>query len=117
MINELTYPFNAEYILKKKKSLKRELLENKASNFIEKRISILGGCTTQDIKLILELFLLSNGIKPSLNVAVAVDSDVKLCLHRNLQKQRWYFLFRRYINALIRRPYYQPSTAFSNNLT
>ncbi|MDR3258505.1 MAG: HAD-IIIC family phosphatase, partial [Fusobacteriaceae bacterium] len=33
-------------------------------NFIEKRIAILGGSTTADIKDILEIFLLSEGIKP-----------------------------------------------------
>lgn len=31
---------------------------------MEKKIAILGGTTTNDIKLILELFLLNNGIKP-----------------------------------------------------
>lgn len=32
--------------------------------FIEKNIAILGGSTTNDIKLVLELFLLNNGMKP-----------------------------------------------------
>ena len=32
--------------------------------FIEKKVAILGGQTTQDIKLVLELFLLNYGIKP-----------------------------------------------------
>lgn len=61
-MKELEYPFDNEYILKKKKSLKKQLLEN--DNFIEKNIAILGGSTTSDIKLILELFLLNQGIKP-----------------------------------------------------
>ena len=61
-MEELEYPFDNEYILKKKKSLKKQLLEN--DNFIEKNIAILGGSTTSDIKLILELFLLNQGIKP-----------------------------------------------------
>ena len=62
-MKELEYPFDAEYILRKKKKIKRELLINECG-CIEKRIAILGGSTTSDIKLILELFLLNNGIKP-----------------------------------------------------
>ncbi|MEG0178584.1 MAG: HAD-IIIC family phosphatase [Oscillospiraceae bacterium] len=59
----LNYPFDGEYILKKKLSIKRELLaENTA--FQDKRIAILGGSTTDEIKNILELFLLNYGIKP-----------------------------------------------------
>ena len=61
-MKELEYPFDSDYILKKKKSLKRELLEQ--DNLLEKKIAILGGSTTNDIKLILELFLLNYGIKP-----------------------------------------------------
>lgn len=59
----LDYPFDSEYIIAKKKRIRRELLESN-SNFIEKRIAILGGSTTNDIKLTLELFLLNYGIKP-----------------------------------------------------
>lgn len=65
LVKELEYPFDAEAILKKKKSLKRELLEAGEGRFIEKKIAILGGQTTQNIKLMLELFLLNQGIKPS----------------------------------------------------
>lgn len=57
----LEYPFDSNYILKNKKQIKRELLEN--GNFIEKKIAILGGSTTSEIKNILELFLLNYGIK------------------------------------------------------
>lgn len=64
MLKELEYPFDAEYIVKKKKSLKKSLLEN-TTGMIEKKIAILGGSTTNDIKLVLELFLLNYGIKPS----------------------------------------------------
>ena len=62
-MKELNYPFDADLILKKKKSLKKLLLEN-SSKYIEKKIAILGGQTTQNIKLMLELFLLNYGIKP-----------------------------------------------------
>lgn len=60
----LEYPFDSDYILKKKKSLKKELLDQNVQ-FLEKKIAILGGSTTSDIKLILELFLLNYDIKPT----------------------------------------------------
>lgn len=63
-MKELEYPFNSEKIINKKKSLKRQLMDILPTNAIEKRIAILGGETTQNIKLILELFLLNYGIKP-----------------------------------------------------
>ena len=62
-MRELEYPFNAEYILQNKRKIKRILLENNNS-WIEKRIAILGGSTTSNIKVALELFLLNQGIKP-----------------------------------------------------
>ena len=63
-MRELEYPFDANWVLKKKKSIKKELLLNNSGNLIEKKIAILGGSTTNDIKNILELFLLDYGIKP-----------------------------------------------------
>ncbi len=63
-MRELEYPFDSEYILKKSKKIKRELLEQKAeSTFLSKKIAVLGGSTTHDIIRILELFLLKEGIK------------------------------------------------------
>ncbi|MEE1280750.1 MAG: HAD-IIIC family phosphatase [Acutalibacteraceae bacterium] len=62
-MKELEYPFDEECILRKKKKIKRELLKNECG-YLEKKIAILGGSTTSDIKLILELFLLNYGIKP-----------------------------------------------------
>ena len=62
-MKELEYPFDAEKILNKKKILRRLLFEDSSKAFIEKKIAILGGETTQNIKLILELFLLNYGIK------------------------------------------------------
>ena len=59
----LNYPLNITNLLRKKKSIKKELLQK--DNFIEKNIAILGGSTTSEIKNILELFLLDNGIKPN----------------------------------------------------
>ena len=62
-MQELQYPFDSRYIIKKKKSIKRQLLEQ-GSGFIDKRIAVLGGSTTHDIIMILELFLLDQGIRP-----------------------------------------------------
>ena len=42
-MKELNYPFDSEYIIKKKKSLKKQLLADANRNFVEKRIAILGG--------------------------------------------------------------------------
>lgn len=63
-MKELEYPFDPDYILAKKKKIKRELLEQNIS-FVDKKIAILGGSTTSNIKLILELFLLNYGIRPT----------------------------------------------------
>lgn len=62
MIWELEYPFDNKQIMRKRRSFRRKLLEQ--SNLTEKRIAILGGSTTHDIKEIMELFLLNYGIKP-----------------------------------------------------
>lgn len=62
-MKELEYPFDSEYIIKKRKSIKKTLLlENK--NFLTKKIAILGGSTTNDIAVYLELFLLNQNIQP-----------------------------------------------------
>lgn len=63
-MRELEYPFDSEWIMKKKIRLKKSLLSDKNVRFIEKRIAILGGSTTGEIKNILELFLLNQGIRP-----------------------------------------------------
>lgn len=62
-MRELEYPFDAELLLRKRKSLKKELLKD-TKDFIEKKIAILGGSTTCEIRNMLELFLLNYRIKP-----------------------------------------------------
>ena len=63
----LEYPFDSEYILKKKKSIRKELM-NAGLYDVEHRvpvkIAVLGGSTTHDIVTALELFLLNAGIAP-----------------------------------------------------
>lgn len=62
-MKELQYPFDANAILSQKKRIRRQLLAD-TTGFVSKRIAILGGFTTSNIKLILELFLLDQGIRP-----------------------------------------------------
>lgn len=64
MIEELIYPFDAKQIMLQKRKLKQKLLSQNEKR-IEKKIAILGGSTTNDIKVYMELFLLNNGIIPS----------------------------------------------------
>ena len=61
-VKELEYPFDGEWILKRSKKIKRQLLEE-GRDFIHKKIAVLGGSTTHDIIRILELFLLNQGIE------------------------------------------------------
>ena len=62
-MKNLEFPLDSINILRKKKSIKKNLLLR--SGFLKKNIAILGGSTTSEIKNILELFLLNNGIKPN----------------------------------------------------
>ncbi|WP_124101161.1 HAD-IIIC family phosphatase [Ruminococcus sp. Marseille-P6503] len=61
-MRELEYPFEAAYILKKKRSLKKKLLSDGTAR-VKKKIAVLGGSTTSDIVSVLELFLLDSGIE------------------------------------------------------
>lgn len=58
------YHINSKMLLRKKIRIKKELLAQNSS-FIEKRIAVLGGSTTNEIVDQLELFLLNYGIKPT----------------------------------------------------
>lgn len=62
-MRELQYPFDNEYILKKSKRMKKELLAAEDKRIV-KKIAVLGGSTTHDIIRVLELFLLDQGIEP-----------------------------------------------------
>ena len=66
-MKQLEYPYDSDFILRKKKAIKRELLAREGIQYVEKKIAILGGSTTSDIKQILELFLLNYGIKPAVD--------------------------------------------------
>ena len=58
----LQYPFDSQLLLRKRKSIRRELLAEEG--LLGKHIAILGGSTTHDVKEMLELFLLDHGIRP-----------------------------------------------------
>lgn len=63
MENAFVPPFSDQLLLKRKK-IKRELLSQQME-WLDKKIAILGGSTTHDIKDVLELFLLEQGIRPT----------------------------------------------------
>lgn len=63
MMSPFDFPIDEQFLLRKKRSLRRELLASNQT-FLEKKIAILGGSTTAEAKDQLEIFLLSKGIKP-----------------------------------------------------
>ena len=64
-INQIfTYPYDGNLLLRKQKALRRLLLVSADVEFIDRRIALLGGSTTETVKNILELFLLHAGIRP-----------------------------------------------------
>jgi len=58
----LKYPVVAADVLRRRHSLKQELLQQ--SNLLSTRIAILGGSTTAEIRSMLEIFLLAHRIRP-----------------------------------------------------
>ncbi len=63
-MQELEYPFDSAYIMKKRRAIRKSLLAD-GSVRLKKRIAVLGGSTTNDIVSVMELFLLNNGIEPT----------------------------------------------------
>jgi len=61
-MKELEYPFDSQYIIKKRKSLKKALMAD-GSKRLKKKIAVFGGSTTNDIVVYLDLFLLNHGIE------------------------------------------------------
>lgn len=60
---ELRFPITPTTVLRKRHALKKELLAQ--PNLVPTRIAILGGSTTAELKSMLELFLLDQGIQPT----------------------------------------------------
>ena len=63
LMKAMRFPVTAADIVRKRHSLKRELLGQ--SNLVPTRIAILGGSMTAEVKSMLELFLLAHGILPT----------------------------------------------------
>ena len=63
-MKELEYPFDNETILKKKKSIRKKMIDSIGETAITKKIAVLGGQTTHSIVEMMELFLLNYGIRP-----------------------------------------------------
>lgn len=59
-----SYPVDSKHLLRKKMRIKQQLL-SKNIQYVEKKIVVLGGSTTNEIVDQLELFLLNYGIKPT----------------------------------------------------
>ncbi len=65
-MRELEYPFSSEKILRRKNRIRRELIseiQKEDARLIKIKIASLGGSTTNDIREILDLFLLDAGIE------------------------------------------------------
>lgn len=63
MIKLLDYPFDNTLILRKRKAIRKELMQRSYTKEI--RVAVLGGSTTNELVNIIELFLLSKGFLPS----------------------------------------------------
>ena len=63
ILRDMRFPITPANILRKRHSLKKELLAQ--PNLMPTRIAILGGSTTTEVKSMLELFLLAEGIQPT----------------------------------------------------
>ena len=63
ILKEMRHPVTPATILRKRHALKKELLAQ--PNLLSARVAILGGSTTTEVKSMLELFLLAQGIQPS----------------------------------------------------
>lgn len=61
-MQELEYPFDSKFIMRKRKALKRELLAD-GTKRLQKHIAVLGGSITNDVVDMLGLFLLNYGIE------------------------------------------------------
>ena len=62
-LKEMRFPVSPAEILRKRRSLRRDLIDQ--PNLLPVRIAILGGSTTTEVRSILELFLLDHGLRPA----------------------------------------------------
>ena len=64
----LEYPFKSEELIKQKRKIKKELL-NEKKNFLDVKVALLAGSTVNELKDLLEMFLLNQGIKAEFNLS------------------------------------------------
>jgi FkbH-like protein len=62
-LRDMRFPIKPSTILQRRRSLKKALLTQ--PNLIPTRVAILGGSTTTEVKSMLELFLLAEGLQPT----------------------------------------------------
>ena len=63
MISDLlNFPFNSQLILRKRRTIRKELIQSTYSREI--KVAVLGGSTTSELVKVLELFLLKQGLLP-----------------------------------------------------
>lgn len=63
MIKLLDYPFDNALILRKRRAIRKELMERTYNK--ELKVAVLGGSTTNELVNVIELFLLKQGFLPS----------------------------------------------------
>ena len=72
-MKELEYPFDPDEIIRKRKSLKRALMEEEGSSGrLKKNIAVLGGSTTANVVQVLDLFLLNYGIEGKFRIILCL---------------------------------------------
>lgn len=67
-MREIEYPYKNENLIKKKKQIKKELL-NSVKSPITVKIAILTGSTVNELKDLIEIFLLASNIKPEFYIS------------------------------------------------
>lgn len=55
-LEALEWPYDCESLLRRRKHFRKQLLARESVSYIKKRIALLGGSTTADIRDMLELF-------------------------------------------------------------
>lgn len=73
------YPLDTKILLRKKNKIRKELLQTDRV-WIEKKIAVLGGATTNEVVEQLALFLLNEGIKTEFYNLNMVSIGRMLCL-------------------------------------
>jgi len=110
--NILNYPFDVKTILRKKKAIKKSII-NDINPSLKKNVAILGGSSSHEIKDILELYLLRIGITPSF-----YESEYNRYFEEAVLDQSKLLLFSPdivYIHTSIKNIAYFPNPSSSDN--